>query len=553
MRTKLPIGMDDFRKIRENHYYYLDKSLFIKELTESRGEVNLFTRPRRFGKTLNMSMLRAFFEIGTEPALFEKLAISREQELCRQYLGKYPVIFLSLKGVEGKNDQEALDILAILISSECKRLSYLLKSDRTEKADQEIFSRLMYRRGDMADLKMSLTTLMRMLRMHFGRQVILLIDEYDVPLDKANERGYYAEMVGFLRVFLGEAFKTNPDLYFSVVTGCLRISKESIFTGINNLKINTISDTRYDEYFGFTDKDVKKLLEDYELQEAYDAIREWYDGYHFGNSQIYCPWDVLNHCDKLLTDPLAEPEAYWDNSSSNYLVKRFIESADATERNDIECLIRGEVLEKKLVMNLTYDELDKKELLWSVLYQTGYLTVEGSRLSRQRNHALFVIPNREIRELYIEKVREWFIEKVHDSQDTLFDFYDALEKGDAGRTEAILGVQLRTTISYYDHYEGFYHGFLVGLLKGNADWIVHSNREAGQGRSDIQIKCKDGKTGIIIEVKHAKRKEELEPLCAEALSQIRNRSYAEPLYDEGYENILIYGISFFKKMCCVRK
>ncbi len=552
MKEKLPVGIEFFADIRRRGFYYADKTSFIKELLENQGKVNLFTRPRRFGKTLNMSMLKEFFEVGAAPELFDGLAISKEKALCEAHQGKYPVIFLTLKGVEGEDFEEACALLAAVVAKECIRLSYLTASEKTEPADTGVFRRLIAREGSRVELHMALGTLMRMLHMHYGRQVILLIDEYDVPLDRANERGYYDKMVSFLRVFFGEAFKTNPDLYFAVVTGCLRISKESIFTGVNNLKVDAVSDARYSEYFGFTDSDVRKLLRDYGLDEAYDSMKDWYDGYHFGNTDVYCPWDVLNHCDRLLASPLAEPEAYWDNSSSNYLVKRFIEAADATEREDIERLIRGEALEKKLVMNLTYDEVGRKELLWSALYQTGYLTTDGGNYPKQRNYARFVIPNREIRELYIEKVREWFSDRVRGSGRALSGLYHALEIGEAEEAEVLLGEQLRTTISYYDSYEGFYHGFLLGLLKGKADWAVRSNRESGQGRSDIQIKCKDGRTGIIIEVKHTKKKEDLKSLCEEALSQIIDRSYADSLFDDGYERIRIYGVAFFKKICCVR-
>lgn len=551
-KRKLPIGVDSFEKIIREGYYYLDKTLFVRELINSYGEVNLITRPRRFGKTLNMSILKSFFEVGTDASLFSGLKISLEKELCDLYQGKYPVIFLSLKSVEGRSYAEALDMLAMLVANECKRLSYLTESSRTEAADCEIMNRLTYRKGDITDLKSALATIMRMLHACHNRQVILLIDEYDVPLDKANTNGYYTDMVNFLRGFLGEAFKTNPDLYFAVVTGCLRISKESIFTGINNLKVDSITDVRYSEYFGFTDGDVNQLLEDYDLAFAHDSIKEWYDGYCFGNTQLYCPWDVLNHCDKLLVDPTVEPEAYWDNSSSNQLVKQFIDLADDTDRNDIEKLIMGEALEKKLFMNLTYDELDKRELLWSVLYQTGYLTMAQNDRSIQRSHALFVIPNREIRELFLEKVREWFAEKIGDNANLLSELYDALEMGEAEKAESLLNAQLRTTISFYDSYEGFYHGFLLGILKGRPDWAVLSNRESGNGRSDIQIKCRDGNTGIIIETKRAKTRNELPASCEAALKQIEEKSYAEALYDDGFSRIWAYGIAFYKKSCRIR-
>lgn len=548
-KKKLPIGVDSFEKIIHGGYYYLDKTLFIRELLMSHGEVNLFTRPRRFGKTLNMSMLRAFFDAGTDRTLFDGLNIRKEKELCETYQGKYPVIFLSLKGIEGRNYAEAIRIFSEVISIECQRLSFLLDSPAVSGADKARFSLLLHTDADLIGLQYSLVTLMRMLHMHYNKQVVLLIDEYDVPLDKANDNGYYSEMVSFLRGFLGEAFKTNPDLYFAVVTGCLRISKESIFTGVNNLKANTISDVRFDEYFGFTDEDVQRLLSDYSLEYAYDGIKEWYDGYRFGNTEVYCPWDVVNHCDKLLAEPDAEPETYWDNSSSNQLVRHLVDHADGTDRDDIERLISGECLEKKLVMNLTYEELDKKELLWSVLYQTGYLTLDFNSRSRQRGYARFLIPNREIQELFIEKVREWFSERIESSREVLAELGDALQQGNTAAAEEFLNHQLRMTISYYDSYEGFDHGFLLGLLKSRPDWIVLSNRETGMGRSDIQIKCGDGLTGIVLEVKQTKARKNMDALCDEALRQICERHYEDALFDDGFTQVWIYGITFCKKSC----
>lgn len=549
IRKKLPIGVDNFEKIIRGEYYYLDKTLFIKELLETHGEVNLFTRPRRFGKTLNMSMLKSFLETTADPCLFDDLEISRESEICHTHQKKYPVIFLSLKGIEGRNYEEAIRIFSEIISNECQRLSFLLDSPAVSKTDRARFSQLLHINADLVGLQYSLVTLMRMLHMHYNKQVVLLIDEYDVPLDKANANGYYPEMLAFLRSLLGEAFKTNADLYFAVLTGCLRISKESIFTGVNNLKADTISDVRYDEYFGFTDRDVRKILSDYGLNSAYCGMKEWYDGYRFGSAEVYCPWDVINHCDKLLANPDAEPEAFWDNSSSNQLVRQLIDLADSTDRDDIERLINGECLEKKLVMNLTYGELDKKELLWSVLYQTGYLTLASNNRSGQRGYACFVIPNREIKELFIEKVREWFSERIERGGEAVSGLCDALQQGDASAAEVFLNNQLRMTISYYDSYEGFYHGFLLGLLKARTNWIILSNREAGIGRSDIQIKCSDGLTGIILETKQTKSRKELDASCDAALRQIYEKHYADALYDDGFTQIWIYGVTFYKKTC----
>lgn len=549
---KLPIGVDSFEKLIRGDYYYLDKTLFVKELLLSHGEVNLFTRPRRFGKTLNMSMLKAFFEIGSDRDLFTGLKIEQEEKICRVHQGQYPVVFLSLKGVEGRNYTEAIEMFASLIAKEGKRFSYLLGSGSTEASDQEILEKLIYRKGDITDLKTSLVTIMRMLKAYYGKPVILLLDEYDVPLDKANENGYYPEMVSFLRGFMGEAFKTNSDLYFAVVTGCLRISKESIFTGVNNLKTDTISDVRYDEFFGFTEEDVRIILKDYELTEAYTDIKEWYDGYRFGDTNVYCPWDVVNHCDRLLADPDAKPRLYWNNTSSNQIVKLFVDIADATTRRDIEELIAGKTIYKTLSEDLTYGELESSpENLWSVLYLTGYLTSMAGRRDIPFAKVPLVIPNKEIREIFVEKVQKWFEERVNSSHETLSALYRALQSGNADEVEAFLQSQLRATISYYDGYESFYHGFVLGLLKGNGKWTVLSNREAGNGRSDIQIECGDGETGIIIEIKCGKDKASLAGLSEAALNQVVEKSYTDSLYNEDIARIWIFGISFYRKSCCV--
>lgn len=547
VRKKLPVGVDSFEKIIRENYYYLDKTAFIRQLINWHGEVNLFTRPRRFGKTLIMSMLKSFFEVGTDDALFDGLEISGEKEMCQAYQGKYPVVFLSLKGVEGGNFEEALGMLTMLISNECRRLSYLLDSDCVVSSDKDMMRRLLNRKNDMFELKASLSMFMRMLHAHYGRQVILLIDEYDVPLDKANAGGYYDQMVGLLRGFLGEAFKTNPDLYFAVLTGCLRISKESIFTGLNNLKADTISDERYDEYFGFTDSDVRKILADYGLAGAYASLKEWYDGYHFGNADVYCPWDVVCHCDRLLQNPAAEPDLYWDNTSSNDIVRSFIGHADASVRDEIEKLIAGEVLEKKLVLNLTYQELDKKELLWSVLYQTGYLTLDRRSKSRQRGMACFVIPNREIREIFVEKIQEWFSEDVFPGyRDGL---YEEIWGGDAKKLQKRLTDILYDTISYYDYHENYYHALLVGLLL-NGVYRVRSNTEMGAGRSDIVIEDGRMRRAAIIETKRSREYEELGKDSLAALKQIEERRYGYPYFKKDYQ-VIAYGISFAEKECQV--
>ena len=552
-KKMVPVGLDSFEKIRRLGYYYMDKTLLIQDVLTNRGDVNLFTRPRRFGKTLNMSMLWSFFEIGSDKSLFNGLAISEEKQLCEEYQARHPVVFLSLKGVEGLTYEEAIARLVTLISTECKRLDYLEKAPDVKEDDRKIFRNLMARQPEEDELQDALVTLMRMLHAHYGEQVILLIDEYDVPLDKAHINGYYDQMVAFLRGFFGEAFKTNPDLFFAVVTGCLRISKESIFTGINNLKVDTITDTRYDEYFGFTEADVKKLLADYGMEYALEDMRAWYDGYHFGNADVYCPWDVVNHCDKLLDNPKARPKPYWNNTSSNALVKQFIDMADATTRGEIEQLVAGKTIRKKIVETLTYGELTESiDNLWSVLFLTGYLTVDKNAPEDEDDYTSLVIPNREVREIFIEKIQKWFAEKVVTQKNSMEKLCRALESGDAEQVETMLNEQLRGTISYYDSYEGFYHGFLLGLLKGKSDWTILSNREAGMGRSDIQIENATGELGMIIETKRAKSRNDMEAQCDAALKQILEREYAEPLIDDGANEVWSYGIAFFKKKCSVK-
>lgn len=548
-KKPLPVGMDLFEKIISNGYYYVDKTLFIKSLIESAGEVNLFTRPRRFGKSLIMSTLKSFFEIGSDPELFNGLAIEQEKELCGQYQGKYPVISISLKGIEGETYESALKKLKFLISTECKRLCFLSESSHIDCDDKALFELLRTRKGNEEEMGYSLATIMRMLHAHYGKKVILLIDEYDVPLDKSSENGYYDRMILFMRTFFGEAFKTNPDLQFAVVTGCLRISKESIFTGINNLYVDSISDYRFNEYFGFTDEDVKTILKDYDLCNAYEEMREWYDGYYFGDTDVYCPWDIINHCKKLLDNPKAEPKAYWNNSSSNAIVRRFIDKADKITRDDIERLVAGEAIEKKITEYLTYSELDESiDNLWSVLYLTGYLTLDRKKEAQNPDFIRLVIPNKEVRAIFIDKIRGWFGGKIRRSYDKMNEMYDALARGDVEKAEKIISSQLRSTISYYDHYENFYHGFMTGLLSANPTWSLRSNREAGLGRSDITLEDEQGEFGIVIEIKQADSIKTLDIKCDEALGQIEEKEYAEPLMDE-VDEIWMYGIAFAGKRC----
>ena len=548
-RKMLPVGLDSFEKIRRLGYYYMDKTLLIKEVLTQRGDVNLFTRPRRFGKTLNMSMLRSFFEIGSDKSLFNGLAIGEEKLLCEEYQAKHPVVFLSLKGVEGLTYEDAIQMLKMLVSAECGRLKFLLQSSQALEKDKKKMALLLQEEGSETDLKNTLVTLMRMLHAHYGEQVILLIDEYDVPLDKAHVNGYYDQMVAFLRGFFGEAFKTNPDLFFAVVTGCLRISKESIFTGINNLKVDTITDTRYDEYFGFTEEDVKKLLADYGMEYALEDMRAWYDGYHFGNAEVYCPWDVVNHCDKLLDNPKARPKPYWNNTSSNALVKQFIDMADATTRGEIEQLVGGKTIRKKIVETLTYGELTESiDNLWSVLFLTGYLTVDKNAPEDEDDYTSLVIPNREVREIFIEKIQKWFKEtQVTGNQQRL---YDMLWACDCEGLQEHLRSILLDTISYYDYHENYYHALLAGLLL-SGPYRIRSNAEMGNGRSDIVMEDDHNRRVVIIEVKRSRDFDDLEADCEKGIRQIRENNYAWPYQRRRY-TVLAYGIAFSEKDCSVK-
>ena len=558
MRRKLPIGIDGFEKIRTNDFYYADKTLFIKELLQNWGEVNLFTRPRRFGKTLNMSMLKCFFEIGGDPALFEGLKIAQEKELCEKYMGKFPVISISLKSVDGLSYEAAVTALRRAIGNEACRFGFLTESERLGQNDKELYMGLTAVKDGkylMTDgvLTDSLKTLSLLLEKHYGQKAILLIDEYDVPLDKAFQAGYYDEMVSLIRNLLGNALKTNDSLYFAVLTGCLRISKESIFTGLNNPKVHTISDVRYDEYFGFTNADVDELLEFYGLSAYKDTIKDWYDGYRFGDTDVYCPWDVINYCDELLADPSAEPENYWANTSGNDLIRRLLKKANQNTRNDVEQLINGGTIIKPIRQELTYREVeDSIDNIWSVLYSTGYLTcrrrVPGKKME-------LVLPNWEVRELFIELVKDWFEETTQADSGRISRFCAAFPAGDTDTIQKMLGDYLWDSISVRDTAvrrnmkENFYHGMLLGLLQNQDSWLVKSNAETGEGYSDISIQTPD-RVGIVIELKYADDGN-LEKACAEALGQIEEKKYAESLKRWGTKKILKYGIAFYEKECMV--
>lgn len=558
MRKKLPVGIENFEEFSLENFYYVDKTMFISELLQNWGKVNLFTRPRRFGKSLNMSMLKCFFEVGNDPKLFEGLKIMREKEMCETYMGKFPVISISLKSVEGLTFETASAALCRIIGNEALRFCILSESNQLTQDDKELYNGLTAIKDGsffMPDdiLADSLKTLSRLLYKHYRQKVILLIDEYDVPLDKAFQAGYYDEMVSLIRSLLGNALKTNDSLYFAVLTGCLRISKESIFTGLNNLKVHTLSDVRYDEYFGFTDKEVDEMLAFYDLSSYKDVIREWYDGYRFGNVDVYCPWDVINYCDELLADPDAEPENYWANTSGNDLVRRLLKRADQTTRGEVERLINGETIIKGIRQELTYRDVeDSVDNIWSVLYSTGYLTQRGRLPGKQVTLSL---PNREVKELFINLVKDWFQETTLADSEKINRFCAAFPAGDASAIQDMLRDYLWSSISIRDTAvrtnmkENFYHGLLLGLLRSQGNWLIRSNAEAGEGYSDISV-CTRERTGIIIELKYA-HDGNLEAACAEALKQIRERQYAEGLKRQGMKDIIRYGIAFCEKECMV--
>lgn len=550
---KLPVGIDDFKKIREAGFYYVDKTKLIEQLLQSWGEVTLFTRPRRFGKTLNMSMLKSFFEIGAEKSLFQGLYISEKEKLCAEYMGKYPVIFLSLKGVEGLHFADAQKMLMTIINNEVRRHYYLKTSDKLTVEDRKQFEKMLL--NEDVNLADSLRLLSQLLYLHYDQKVVILIDEYDVPLDKAFKNGYYQEMVSLIRGLFGQALKTNEFLQFAVLTGCLRVSKESIFTGLNNFEINSIVDIEHEEGFGFTDAEVMQMLKYYHCTNRYSDIKEWYDGYHFGNADIYCPWDVINFVKKLLTDSNAKPSAFWINSSGNDLVKLFVDKADQSTKDEIERLVAGESVTKRIRLDLTYDEIENSiDNVWSVLFTTGYLTNIGNPESGVYE---LVIPNREVHEVFVLQIQEWFQRSVA-KEESMPEFSKAILEADAEGLQKQLNVIMSRMISVLDtkareeQKENFYHGLLLGLLRGsNPDWLIKSNRESGDGYSDILIEPENPDAGIIIEVKHAASISGLDKACENAMAQIKNRRYDEALRENGRCEILAYGIAFHKKRCRV--
>lgn len=550
---KLPVGIDDFKKIREAGFYYVDKTKLIEQLLQSWGEVTLFTRPRRFGKTLNMSMLKSFFEIGAEKSLFQGLYISEKEKLCAEYMGKYPVIFLSLKGVEGLHFADAQKMLMTIINNEVRRHYYLKTSDKLTVEDRKQFEKMLL--NEDVNLVDSLRLLSQLLYLHYDQKVVILIDEYDVPLDKAFKNGYYQEMVSLIRGLFGQALKTNEFLQFAVLTGCLRVSKESIFTGLNNFEINSIVDIEHEEGFGFTDAEVMQMLKYYHCTNRYSDIKEWYDGYHFGNADIYCPWDVINFVKKLLTDSNAKPSAFWINSSGNNLVKLFVDKADQSTKDEIERLVAGKSVTKRIRLDLTYDEIENSiDNVWSVLFTTGYLTNIGNPESGVYE---LVIPNREVHEVFVLQIQEWFQRSVA-KEESMPEFSKAILNADAEELQKQLNVIMSRMISVLDtkareeQKENFYHGLLLGLLRGsNPDWLIKSNRESGDGYSDILIEPENPDAGIIIEVKYAASISGLDKACENAMAQIKNRRYDEALRENGRCEILAYGIAFHKKRCRV--
>lgn len=562
-RKKLPVGVESFEKIRTEGFYYVDKTAMIRDLLGKWGEVNLFTRPRRFGKSLNMSMLKYFFEPGCDKTLFEGLAISKETALCDEYMGKYPVIFITLKSVNGDDYRSARSMISSAIGTEAMRFQFLLESDLLTEKEKKLYNQLtaidetnqdVFVMSD-AVLASSLRILSNLLEKYYDRKVIILIDEYDVPLAKANDKGYYEQMVTLIRNLFDQALKTNSSLYFAVLTGCLRVAKESIFTGLNNPKILSVTSVRFDEYFGFTDDEVKTMLKYYKHEEKFDAVKDWYDGYRFGNVDVYCPWDVISYCDELTDDPSIRPRDYWSNTSSNDVVRHFLEKVgNGLTKSEIEILVTGETVTKEIHEELTYNTLyDSIDNIWSVLFTTGYLTQRGKPEGGKYQLA---IPNMEIRKIFTGQIMTMFKEETGKDGETLNAFCDALQTGNAEEVERLFTAYLSQTIGIRDTFvrkptrENFYHGILLGILGFKDGWFVKSNHESGDGYCDIIIKIESRDIGIIIEVKYAQNGEYVSA-CKDALKQIQDEGYTIGLKEDGYHTIYKYGIACYKKKCRV--
>lgn len=560
-QLKLPIGIEDFADIRELGFYYVDKTGLIKELLNNWGRVNLFTRPRRFGKTLNMSMFRNFFEAGVEQTLFEGLEIAKDSTLCEKYMGKFPVIFISLKGIDGDSYETARAMMCAEIAREAGHFQFLFDSDRLTEYDKQRYRELLSPENPpeaMPDsvLMNSFLTLSMLLHKHYERKVIILIDEYDVPLDKAFDKGYYEKMVLLIKNVFQQALKTNDSLQLAILTGCLRISKESIFTGLNNFNVISITNTQYAEYFGFTDDEVRDMLQYYGLTEHYENMKLWYDGYRFGRTDVYCPWDVICYCAALRGNPKAAPEAYWINTSSNSIVRRLLQKANRSTQRDIEQLVAGDTVIKKIRQELTYSELDSTiENLWSVLFTTGYLTCREMRADGKYELA---IPNLEVREIFVSQIQTWFEEITLQDPHRVNAFCNAFKNGDEEAAEKQLNAYLMQTISIRDTFvrkekkENFYHGILLGLLSYEENWLISSNAEAGEGYSDILIEIEEERIGIVIEVKYAEVGD-FDSACALAMKQIEDKKYAEKLQFDGMDTVFAYGVACYKKKCRIMR
>ena len=562
-KKALPVGIESFEEIRRDNYYYVDKTGMIRDLLRRRGKVNLFTRPRRFGKSLNMSMLKTFFETGCEKELFDGLEISKEEGLCSQYMGKYPVISLSLKGVNGSDYATARSLLCSAVGNEALRFQFLLEDDSLTEPEKQLYMQII--RVDpsgagrflMSDsvLMESLKTLSALLEKHFGQKVIVLIDEYDVPLSKADEQGYYEEMTLLIRNMFEQVLKTNDSLFFAVLTGCLRVARESIFTGLNNFKILSVTTVRFDEYFGFLDKEVQEMLQYYGLEDKYDAVRDWYDGYRFGGVDVYCPWDVISYCDELTDDPDIQPKDYWSNTSGNYIIQHFIEKMDdGLAKGELEELISGGTVTKEIHEELTYNRLyESMDHIWSILLMTGYLTY---REKEEGNAYCLAIPNMEIRNIFVNQIMTMFKSDIAGDGERVGAFRDALESGNAAEIEKLLAEYLNKTVSVRDTFarkpvkENFYHGLLLGILGYKNGWYIKSNKEAGDGYSDIFVRTEEKNTGMILEVKYAEAAQ-LDAACRMALKQIDDREYARALREDGCRTIYKYGIACCRKWCRV--
>lgn len=559
-KLKLPTGIEDFKEIRnDQEYYYVDKTKLIEQVLKNGSKVTLFTRPRRFGKTLNMSMLRSFFEIGADPKLFDGLAITENMQLCKKYMGKYPVVSISLKGINADSYMKAKAQVIKVINREARRFQFLSTSDKLTQVDKEVFAELLNRNMEEDTIVSALQELTELLEVHYDEQVIVLIDEYDVPLAKANQNGYYDEMVLLIRNMFENVLKTNDSLKFAVLTGCLRIAKESIFTGLNNFKVYSITDARFDENFGFTDTEIKELLRYYGQESQYDIVREWYDGYQFGNARVYCPWDVINYCSDHQVDSDMEPKNYWLNTSGNEVLNRFLDSINSDSQRltkvELERLVNGETIQKRVNETLTYKELYSTiENLWSALFMTGYLTQRGKPDGKRYE---LMIPNREIRTIITDHILTMFENEVKKDGQMVEAFCHALENGEADKVEKLFTEYMAKTISVRDTFvrrsikENFYHGILLGILSFKDEWVVTSNRESGNGFSDIQIQIDESSIGIVIEMKYTEEGRTLENDCKAALKQIEEKNYTQSLYQAGIKSIFKYGIACRIKECRV--